>query len=137
MNDEASSAAVALQMMNAAIRVWKGNFKVNDMFTWLGALKVFPPILAVFLCTGKVKPCSESWQCYEVEVNDQFCFIKTIMSVAGPGSVGQCFVAKLGRFFRGNWPQQSQCEYVATSGLWMHTPSKAAAMFQGKSQRNL
>lgn len=96
-----------------------------------------PSLLCFCLCTGKVKPCSESWSCNEAEVNDQFCFIKTIMSVADPGSVGHCFVAKLCTSFQGDWPQQSQRECVATFDLLTHSPSKRAAIFQGKSRRNI
>lgn len=136
---EASSAAIALQMINAAIRVRKGTFKVEvTCLPGLVPCRCFLPSLLCFcLCTGKVKPSSESWSCNEVEVNDQFCFIKTRMSVADPGNVGRCFVAKLCASFPGNLPQQSQCERVATFDLLMRAPSKTAAVFQGKSRRNI
>lgn len=139
LKHEASSAAVALQMINATIQVWKGTFKVK--VTCLPGLvpcrSFLPSLLCFYLCTGRVKPCSESWSCNEVEVKDQFCFIKTIMSVADPGNVGLCFVAKLCASFQGDWPPQSPCECVATFDLLMCTPSKTAATFQGKSRRNI
>lgn len=118
MKDEASPAAVALQMINAAIQVWKGTFKVK-VTCLLGLIpcrSFLTSLLCFCLCTWKIKPSSESWSCNEVEVNDQFCFIKT-MSVADPGNVGHCFEAKLHASFQGDWPQQSQCECVATFDL--------------------
>jgi len=139
LKDEASSAAVVLQTINAAIQVWKGTFKVRvTCLAGLVPCRSFLLSLPWFcLCTGKLNPCSESWSCHEVEVNNQFCFLRTRMSVADPGNVGHCVVAKLCASFQGERPQQSQCECAAVFDLLMHTSRKTVATFQGKSRRNI